>query len=38
MAWQDERNAQKASVNWRFSSKDAWMKLEHLYPELDQGN
>lgn len=37
-AWQDERNAQKATVNWRFSSADARMKLEHLYPKLEQSN
>jgi recombinational DNA repair ATPase RecF len=37
-AWQDERNAQNATVNWRFSSTDARIKLEHLYPKLAQGN
>jgi hypothetical protein len=31
-AWQDERNAQKATVNWKFSSADARIRLEHLYP------
>lgn len=36
--WQDERNAQKATVNWRFSSADARIRLEHLYPNLEQGN
>lgn len=36
-AWQDERNAQKARVNWRFSSADARIRLEHLYPKLEQG-
>ncbi|MGI0489371.1 IS630 family transposase [Pantanalinema rosaneae CENA516] len=35
-AWQDERNAQKATVNWRFSSADARIRLEHLYPQLAQ--
>jgi len=35
-AWQDERNAQKATVNWRFSSADARIRLEHLYPNLEQ--
>lgn len=34
-AWQDERNAQKATVNWRFSSTDARIRLEHLYPKLE---
>jgi hypothetical protein len=37
-AWQDERNAQNATVNWRFSSTNARIKLEHLYPKLAQGN
>lgn len=37
-AWQDERNAQKATVNWRFSSADARIRLEHLYPQLAQDN
>ncbi|WP_088894813.1 IS630 family transposase [Leptolyngbya ohadii] len=36
--WQDERNAQKAKVNWKFSSADARIRLEHLYPKLEQGN
>lgn len=34
-AWQDERNAHNATVNWRFSSTDARIKLEHLYPNLE---
>lgn len=37
-AWQEERNTQKATVNWRFSSTDARSRLEHLYPKLEQGN
>jgi hypothetical protein len=37
-AWQDERNAHKATVNWRFSSTDARIRLEHLYPLLEQKN
>jgi transposase len=36
--WQDQRNAQKATVNWRFSSADARIRLEHLYPNLEQKN
>lgn len=37
-AWQDERNAQKATVNWRFSSAQARIRLEHLYPKVTQYN
>jgi transposase len=37
-AWQDERNAQKATVNWRFSSADARIRLEHLYPTIERQN
>jgi transposase len=36
--WQDERNDRKATVNWRFSSADARIRLEHLYPNLEQEN
>jgi transposase len=37
-AWQNERNAHNATVNWRFSSVDARIRLEHLYPNLEQKN
>lgn len=37
-AWQNERNAQRATVNWRFSSADARIRLERLYPKLEQEN
>ena len=37
-AWQNEHNARKATVNWRFSSTDARIRLEHLYPNLEQEN
>jgi transposase len=33
-AWQNIRNAQKATVNWRFGVTDARFKLQHLYPKL----
>jgi hypothetical protein len=36
-AWQDQRNAQKATVNWRFSSTHARGKLRHLYPTIEPG-
>jgi hypothetical protein len=31
-AWQAERNARPAPVNWRFTTADARIKLQHLYP------
>lgn len=31
-AWEIERNQQRATVNWRFSTKDARVKLNSLYP------
>lgn len=36
--WQDQRNAEKATVNWRFSSTDARVKLKRLYPLVEQEN
>ena len=33
--WQQQRNAQKASVNWRFTTDDARIKLKKLYPSFD---
>ena len=27
-----QRNQYRASINWRFSTKDARIKLHHLYP------
>lgn len=37
-AWQHERNAQNATVDWKFSSVDARIRLGHLYPKLEQEN
>jgi len=34
-AWEAERNASKAKVNWRFSTPDARIKLRKLYPSFD---
>ena len=34
-AWEQQRNEQKATVNWRFTNQDARVKLERLYPPLD---
>ena len=35
-AWEAERNATESSINWRFTSADARIKLKHLYPEIVQ--
>ena len=34
IAWETIRNAQKATVNWRFGVTDARVKLERLYPKI----
>jgi hypothetical protein len=33
-AWEAARNEQKATVNWRFSTTDARIKLKRLYPDM----
>jgi transposase len=33
-AWEEERNAYDSSIEWRFSTEDARIKLKHLYPEI----
>lgn len=33
-AWTRSRNAQHAQIRWRFRTKDARIKLEHLYPKI----
>ena len=33
-AWQHHRNTQNAVINWRFTTKDARIKLKRLYPTL----
>ncbi len=33
-AWQAKRNAREVSINWRFTTADARIKLKHLYPSL----
>ena len=35
-AWQEERNQSAAKVVWQFSTKDARVKLKHLYPVFEQ--
>ena len=34
-AWQENRNNRQAKVNWRFTAKDARIKLLRLYPTLE---
>ncbi len=36
-AWQDQRNRTAATVNWRFTTTDARIKLKRLYPSIDVG-
>lgn len=33
-AWQATRNAREVSINWRFTTADARIKLKHLYPSI----
>ena len=33
-AWEQERNARAAKMQWRFTAEDARIKLKHLYPTL----
>jgi DDE superfamily endonuclease len=33
-AWEAERNVAESSIDWRFTSADARIKLKHLYPEI----
>lgn len=33
-AWQQVRNAEKIHVNWRFTTRDARIKLKSLYPSI----
>lgn len=34
-AWSNQRNASGASVDWRFTTEDARIKLKHLYPRIE---
>lgn len=34
-AWAEERNRQEASVDWRFTTPDARIKLRKLYPSIE---
>jgi hypothetical protein len=33
--WQADRNASKPTVNWRFTTVDARIKLVRLYPSME---
>jgi len=33
-AWEAERNTQQATVDWRFTTADARIKLKKLYPVI----
>ncbi|HEV2405877.1 MAG TPA: IS630 family transposase, partial [Ktedonobacterales bacterium] len=33
-AWEVARNAEQTTVQWRFTTADARIKLRHLYPSL----
>ena len=33
-AWQNNRNKQDSKINWRFTTKDARIKLKRLYPSI----
>jgi hypothetical protein len=33
-AWEATRNADPAPVDWRFTTRDARIKLKRLYPEI----
>jgi hypothetical protein len=33
-AWEAERNAAESSIDWRFTTEEARIKLKHLYPEI----
>ena len=34
--WTDQRNEDKAQMSWRFTTKDARIKLKHLYPTIKE--
>lgn len=35
-AWQAERNQAQVTINWRFTTEDARIKLKRLYPSLER--
>jgi DDE superfamily endonuclease len=34
-AWEHERNGKCSTIDWRFTTEDARIKLKHLYPSFD---
>lgn len=34
-AWQQDRNQAQVSINWRFTTADARIKLKRLYPSIE---
>jgi len=34
-AWQEARNTKTVTVDWRFTTADARIKLKHLYPSIE---
>lgn len=34
LAWEQRRNAQLRTIDWRFSTEDARVKLKRLYPSF----
>jgi hypothetical protein len=34
-AWQEYRNNKGAKINWRFTNKEARIKLKRLYPSIN---
>ncbi len=35
-AWEQERNGKGSTIDWRFTTADARIKLKHLYPSFDK--
>ncbi len=35
-AWETERNAKSSTIDWRFTTTDARIKLKHLYPATQE--
>jgi transposase len=35
-AWEAKRNRQRVTIDWRFTTKDARIKLKRLYPEIKE--
>jgi hypothetical protein len=36
LAWKDRRNEKQIGVEWHFTTEDARIKLEHLYPKIKE--